>query len=297
MNISTLSDLLALCKLKVVALIVLTAVVGMFMATPGMVDWPILIFASIGIMLAASSAAAINHVVDAKIDAKMHRTEDRPLPSGKVSAKTALIFALSLGVASMVILVYKINLLTATLTFFALLGYAVFYTMYLKRATPQNIVIGGLAGAIPPVLGWAAVTNSIDSNALLLCLIIFIWTPPHFWALAIHRHKDYAKAEIPMLPVTHGLDFTRKQILYYTILLVLVTILPYLTGLSGLVYLAGATILNVIFLYYAWMLIKRPDDETLPMRTFLYSINYLMLLFLLLLVDHYFKFSLTDIIR
>ncbi|MGD8956554.1 MAG: heme o synthase [Chromatiaceae bacterium] len=279
-------DYLALCKPNVVALIVFTAVVGMLLASPGMVPLDVFVFGTLGIGLASASAAAINHVVDQKIDAIMGRTRGRPLPQGAVNGRDALIFALALGVAAMVILVALVNPLTALLTFFSLIGYAVVYTMYLKRATPQNIVIGGAAGAAPPVLGWAAVTGSVDPGALLLFLIIFAWTPPHFWALAIHREDEYRKVDMPMLPVTHGKDFTRLQILFYTVLLLVVTLLPYGYGMSGGLYLGGALVLGLGFLYYAVRL-YRGDDDRMPMRTFGFSITYLMALFALLLVDHY----------
>lgn len=284
---STIPNYLELCKIKVVALIMLTAVVGMFLATPNLPPWDLVILGSIGIALASASAAVFNHVIDQQIDQKMARTENRPLVKGEVSTKSALTFGVSMGVIGITILVVGVNLLTATLTFLALIGYAAFYTLYLKRATPQNIVIGGAAGAAPPLLGWTAITNSVEVGALLLFLIIFIWTPPHFWALAIHRHKEYAKVNVPMLPVTHGLHFTRLQILLYTILLVVVTIFPYLTKMSGLIYLSGAMVLGAGFLYYAIQLIRQPDNKALPMQTFGYSINYLMLLFIILLVDHY----------
>ncbi len=277
---------LLLCKPRVVVLIVFTAVVGMFLAVPG---WPPLIAmlaGTLGIGLAASSAAAINHLLDARTDAKMRRTRNRPLPTGQLSSRNVLVFALCLGLLAMLILLAGTNPLTAVLTFMSLIGYAVIYTAWLKRATPQNIVIGGAAGAAPPVLGWVAVTGSLDPQAVLLFLIIFTWTPPHFWALAIYRREEYASVDIPMLPVTHGAAFTRLQILLYTILLVIVTTLPYLTGMSGLVYLAGVTVLNLGFLWYA-MRLMRSKDVLLPMHTFAFSITYLMLLFLFLLVDHY----------
>lgn len=277
-------DYLALCKLKVVALIVFTAVVGMFLATPGMVPLHALVFGTLGIGLAAASAAAINHVVDSQVDARMARTSQRPLPQGQLSPGNCLWFALSLGALAMAILVVFVNMLTAVLTFLSLIGYAVVYTMYLKRATPQNIVIGGAAGAAPPVLGWTAVTGQIDPHALLLFLIIFIWTPPHFWALAIHRRDEYAKVDIPMLPVTHGVPFTRLQVLLYTILLIAVSVLPFATHMSGLLYLVGALLLGAGFLVYALRLMK---TNTVAMKTFGYSIIYLMGIFALLLVDHY----------
>ena len=286
--IELIKSYLGLCKLKVVALIVFTAMVGMFMATspPGMVPWDVLILGNLGIGMAASAAAAINHVLDAREDAKMTRTHNRPLPQGEINAGNAMIFAILLGALSMVILVVFINPLTAGLTFLSLVGYAIVYTMYLKRATPQNIVIGGAAGAAPPVLGWTALTGSVDPHALLLFLIIFIWTPPHFWALAIHRREEYAKVDIPMLPVTHGVPFTRLQILLYTILLLVVSVLPFVTRMSGLLYLAGALVLGGGFLYYAIRLMQG-TDEKVAMQTFGYSIWYLMALFTFLLVDHY----------
>lgn len=282
----TFYQYLELCKPRVVILIVFTAVVGMFLAVPG---WPPLIASlagTLGIGLAASSAAAINHLLDHRIDAKMARTKRRPLASGKLTERNVLIFAVLLGLLAMVVLVLWVNLLTAILTFLSLIGYAVVYTVWLKRATPQNIVIGGAAGAAPPVLGWTAVTGSLDPQALLLFLIIFIWTPPHFWALAIYRKAEYALVDIPMLPVTHGSAFTRLQILLYTVLLVIVTTLPYLTQMSGVVYLAGVSVLNLGFMWYALrMMISK--DIMLPMYTFAFSITYLMVLFVFLLVDHY----------
>jgi protoheme IX farnesyltransferase len=277
---------LGLCKLKVVALIVFTAMVGMFLATtpPGMVPWDVLLLGNLGIGMAASAAAALNHVLDAREDAKMARTSNRPLPQGQLSGRNALLFAGLLGTLSMVILVVFINTLTAILTFISLVGYAVVYTMYLKRATPQNIVIGGAAGAAPPILGWTALTDSLDPHALLLFLIIFIWTPPHFWALAIHRRDEYAKVDIPMLPVTHGIPFTRLQILLYTIMLLMVSVLPFATHMSGYFYLVGALLLGLGFLWYAIQLMQGKD---VAMKTFGYSIWYLMAIFAILLVDHY----------
>lgn len=278
---------LELTKPKVVALIVFTAVVGMLLAVPTFPPLDALLAGTLGIGLAASSAAAVNHLLDQRIDAIMARTKDRPLPKGELSEARVLIFALALGMLSMLILVAFVNTLTAVLTFVSLIGYAIVYTAWLKRATPQNIVIGGAAGAAPPVLGWTAVTGQVDPNALLLFLIIFAWTPPHFWALAIFRRADYAAVDIPMLPVTHGVGFTRWHIFFYTILLVIVTTLPFLTGMSGPLYLGGATVLNLGFLWYAWRLL-RSDDVMLPMQTFAYSVTYLMMLFLFLMVDHYF---------
>jgi protoheme IX farnesyltransferase len=279
-------DYLALCKPKVVSLIVFTAVVGMFLATPGMVPWDVLIYGTIGIGMAASSAATINHVIDRRIDSAMTRTMRRPLPEGKVSVVNAIIFAWFLGTISMGILAFLVNPLTAGLTALSLIGYGFIYSMFLKRATPQNIVIGGAAGAAPPVLGWTAVTGTLDANSLLLFLIIFVWTPPHFWALAIYRRDDYAAADIPMLPVTHGVAFTRLHILLYTILLFIVTLLPYLVGMSGVFYLVGAVLLGSGFLYYA-ILMHFNHEDRLAMKTFSYSIIYLMLLFAFLLIDHY----------
>jgi protoheme IX farnesyltransferase len=281
-------DYLELTKPKVSLLIVFTAIVGMVLASPGMVPLPALIFGTLGIALASGSAAAFNHVLDRRIDEQMARTRRRPLPTGHLSRPHALIFASLLGTASMAILWPTVGRLTAILTFLSLIGYAVVYTLYLKRATPQNIVIGGAAGAAPPVLGWAAVTNTIDTNALLLFLIIFTWTPPHFWALAIARRDDYAKVGIPMLPVTHGIPFTRLQIVLYTILLGLSTILPVLTRMSGLIYLAAAIALNARFLYFVIKLNRETGERPqLPMQTFKFSITYLMLLFAALILDHY----------
>ena len=283
-------DYFALTKPKVVSLIMFTAIVGMFLAVPGFPPPGALVWGTIGIALAASSAAAINHVLDARIDAEMARTRRRPLPRGAVSEAYALSFAFVLGAGSMLILALLVNPLTAILTFFSLIGYAVVYTVWLKRATPQNIVIGGAAGAAPPVLGWAAVTGGVDSNALLLFLIIFAWTPPHFWALAIARRDEYARVGIPMLPVTHGVEYTKLFIWYYTILLTVVTVMPWLTGMAGLAYLAAALVLDGVFLRYAWAL-RVSDRADLPMRTFRYSINYLALLFAALLVDHYLPYG------
>jgi protoheme IX farnesyltransferase len=281
-----------LCKPRVVYLIVFTAVVGMFLAVPGWPPLNALIAGTLGIALAASSAAAINHLLDQRIDAVMARTRDRPLPSGQLGPQQVLWFALILCMVSMTLLIVWVNALTAILTFFSLIGYAIIYTLWLKRATPQNIVIGGAAGAAPPVLGWAAVTGSVDPGALILFLIIYVWTPPHFWALAIHRRHDYAAVDIPMLPVTHGVQFTRWHILFYTILLIIVTTLPFLTGMSGLLYLSGVTVLNIGFLWYALRMLSGKDDS-LPMQTFSYSIIYLMVLFVFLLVDHYFHLILN----
>ena len=284
-------DFLELTKPKVSLLIVFTAIVGMVLASPGMVPLPALIFGTLGIALASSSAAAFNHVLDRRIDEKMARTRRRPLPTQHLQRRPAVIFATVLGLASMLVLWPAVGALTAALTLSSLIGYAIVYTLWLKHATPQNIVIGGAAGAAPPVLGWAAVTNTIDPHALLLFLIIFTWTPPHFWALAIARRDDYAKVGIPMLPVTHGIAYTRLQIVLYTILLVLATLLPVLTRMSGLIYLVSAIVLNGRFLYFVFAL-NRGVRQDLAMRTFRFSINYLMLLFAALIADHYLSFSL-----
>ncbi|HEX2492312.1 MAG TPA: heme o synthase [Steroidobacter sp.] len=283
---ATWRDYYELGKPRVVLLIMITAVVGMFLAVPGMPPASALVFGTLGIALAASAGAAVNHVLDRRFDAQMARTRNRPLPTGHLSERPALAYALLLAVLSMALLWGLVNVLTAVLTFFALIGYAVVYTVWLKHATPQNIVIGGAAGAAPPVLGWTAVTGQVDPHSLLLFLIIFTWTPPHFWALAIARRDEYAKAGIPMLPVAYSADFTRLHILLYTILLVVVTLLPYLTAMSGLIYLAAALALGGMFLFRVLQL-KMRRDERLPMRTFAFSITYLALLFAALLVDHY----------
>jgi protoheme IX farnesyltransferase len=276
----------SLTKPRVVALIVFTAAIGMFLAVPGLPPLRESVLGFLGIWLAASSAAAINQLMDSRIDAQMARTSWRPLVSGTLTPRQALVFALVLAALSMAILVLWVNLLTAVLTFASLIGYAVVYTVFLKRATPQNIVIGGVAGAAPPALGWCAVTGQLDPHALLLVLIIFVWTPPHFWALAIFRRDDYARAMVPMLPVTHGVEYTRWQILLYTVLLVIVTALPWVTGMSGLFYLGGAMVLGAVFLWYAYRLLD-PPDEFYAMRVFNYSIVYLMALFAFLLLDHW----------
>jgi protoheme IX farnesyltransferase len=279
-------DYYALTKPGVVQLLVFTAVVGMFLATPGMVPWDVLILGSLGIGMAAASGAVVNHILDQRVDAQMARTRNRPLPTGRIQERDALSFALALGLSGLAILALLVNALTAALTFLSLIGYAVIYTVYLKRATPQNIVIGGAAGAAPPVLGWTAVTGDVSGYALLLFLIIFTWTPPHFWALAIARKADYEKAEIPMLPVTHGEELTKSFVVYYTILLVIVSLLPYLTGMSGVLYLLGAVLLGGGFLYYA-LTLKFGARADSAMKTFGYSISYLMALFAFLLLDHY----------
>jgi protoheme IX farnesyltransferase len=286
-------DYYELTKPRVVMLIVFTAIVGMFLSVPGWPGTSALIFGTLGIGIASSSAAVFNHVLDARTDILMMRTRGRPLPQGRLTEKSALTFATILCIVSMIILIFLVNPLTATLTFVSLIGYAVVYTVWLKRATPQNIVIGGAAGAAPPILGWTAVTNEVEAGALLMFLIVFVWTPPHFWALAIARKEEYAKVDIPMLPVTHGEAYTRLNILLYTILLVLVTILPYLISMSGVIYLATAIVLDAYFLYYAIQMYRVPEDMELPMKTFRFSISYLGFLFAALLVDHYLKFQIS----
>ena len=277
---------LILTKPKVVALMILTALVGMCLAVPGTLPVKATVLGLIGIALMAGSAAAFNHLIDRRIDAVMARTHKRPLPSGDLSATRVFVFATAIGVLGFAVLASGVNWLTAWLTFASLLGYAVMYTLYLKRATPQNIVIAGIAGAMPPLLGWTAVTGDLHANAWLLVMIIFIWTPPHFWALAIHRKEDYAKADIPMLPVTHGVAYTKTSILLYTLLLALVCLMPALVGMTGLIYLVGSTVLSTGFIYYAWKLKYASDDKT-AIETFKFSIIHLMLLFVVLLVDHY----------
>lgn len=282
---------LTLCKPNVVAEMLFTAFVGMLLAVPGMPPLDTLTYSMIGIALAASSAAAINHYIDRNADAVMKRTENRPLPKGTLKTMNVIAFAVILGIASMLLLVIKVNALTAVLTFLSLFGYAIIYTVYLKRMTPQNIVIGGAFGATPPLLGWCAMTGEIHPYALLLMLIIFVWTPPHFWALAIARREEYAKVNIPMLPVTHGPDFTRLQILLYTILLLIVTLLPYLTGMTGLIYLSSALLLGLLFIGFAILMMRRKDNGT-AMKTFAYSIVYITLLFAALIIDHYVRITL-----
>jgi protoheme IX farnesyltransferase len=283
---SRLREYYELCKPRVVMLIVFTAVVGMFLAVPGLPPLSALIWGTLGIGLQASAAAAVNQIIDRNIDARMARTCGRPLVTGALTMTESIAFATVLGLVGFAVLWFWVNPLTAVLTQFTLIGYAGIYTLYLKRATPQNIVIGGAAGAAPPVLGWVAVTGEVHAHALILFAIIFIWTPPHFWALAIERRDEYAKADIPMLPVTHGVAFTQTQVLLYTILLTAVTVLPYATAMSGLLYLIGALALDAVFLVYALRL-KYAPQPGLPMRTFGYSIVYLMGIFTLLLVDHY----------
>lgn len=279
-------DYLALCKPKIVALIVFTAFVGMLLAVPGAVPLNLMFFGLLGIWLAASSAAVINQVVDLKIDSEMMRTRSRPLVRGNVSTQSAVLFAFILCAASMLILTLLVNALTAVLTLFSLIGYGFIYSMYLKRATPQNIVIGGIAGAAPPVLGWAAITNSLEPSSLLLFLIIFAWTPPHFWALAIFRRKEYAKVNIPMLPITHGVEFTRTYILLYSVVLLLVSLLPFITMMSGPLYLLGALIFGLVFLYHA-IRMQFDHSDRQALRMFSYSIVYLASLFSFLILDHY----------
>ncbi|MDN7125571.1 heme o synthase [Pseudidiomarina terrestris] len=279
-------DYLELTKPRVVLLLLLTALVGMCLASPTWVGWSVVVPAMIGIGLMSGSAAAVNHLVDRHIDAQMARTLRRPLPSGVLSPRHVLSFAAIIGGLGFVVLAIWVNMLTAWLTLASLVGYAIVYTMYLKRATPQNIVIGGLAGAAPPLLGWTAVTNEIHPHAILLVMIVFTWTPPHFWALAVHRAKDYAKANIPMLPVTHGIEFTKTCILLYTVLLAIICLLPYIVGMSGIIYLIGSSILSIWFLLYAWKLKFAPTKHT-AYGMFSFSIWQLMALFVLLLVDHY----------
>jgi heme o synthase len=279
-------DYYEMCKPRVVMLMILTSMAGMFLAVPGMVPLDILILGNIGIALVAASGAVVNHLIDHKVDLLMKRTHNRPIPQGRVDLRQAGIFAAAIGIMGMVILLYWVNPLSAWLTLASFVGYAFIYTGYLKRATPQNIVIGGLSGAMPPLLGWSAVTGSIEPGALILVLIIFAWTPPHFWALAIHRKDEYARTGIPMLPVTHGEHHTKIHIILYTIIMVLVSILPYLTGMSGPLYLLAAVVLGSGFLYWSLRLMFRPAPST-AMDTFRYSIVYLMVLFVVLLVDHY----------
>ena len=283
---ATWRDYKELTKPNVVLLMILTSAIGMFMAVPGMVPLNALILGNLGIAMCAGAAAAVNHLVDQRIDQRMSRTYKRPLAQGRLGTRQAAVFALVLGGLGMAILLIWVNALTAWLTLASLLGYAFVYTMFLKRATPQNIVIGGLAGAAPPLLGWTAVTGEIHGHALLLVLIIFAWTPPHFWALAIHRREEYAAVDIPMLPVTHGVAFTKLHILLYTIIMFLITLLPYATRMSGPLYLLGAVVLGGGFLYWAIELM-RDKNPNAPMETFRYSIVYLMALFVVMLVDHY----------
>lgn len=283
-------DYLELCKPRVVALICFTSIIGMFLAVPGIPPVDVLVFGNLGIFLAASAAAAINQIIDSPVDSLMERTQARPLPQGSITTAEALLFAGILTVLSITILLVVTNLLTTLLTMGSLIGYAVIYTMFLKRATPQNIVIGGAAGAAPPVLGWVAVTGTLHPDALLLFLIIFVWTPPHFWALAIARREEYSLASVPMLPVTHGVEFTRLHVLLYTILLLVVTTLPFVFGMSGVVYLIGAQAAGLRFLWWSVQL-YRGGDNLVAMATFRYSIVYLMLVFAVMLVDHYLPYG------
>jgi len=280
-----IQDYLALCKLKVVAVMLITALVGMLLASESLPGLSVMVIALIGIALVTSSGAAINHVMDQKIDKAMQRTKWRPLPQGKVSSSQALLFALTIGVIGIYLLAVYINPLTAWLSLFSLIGYAFIYTVWLKRATPQNIVVGGLAGAAPPLLGWTSISGTVSADSLLLVLIIFAWTPPHFWALCLARKNDYAKAEVPMLPITHGEGYTKLHIILYSVLLVLTTVLPFLTQMSGVVYLLLVSLLNIRFLHWALKVYK--DVKNSQMGMFKYSIKYLMLLFLALLADHY----------
>ncbi len=291
---TTIASYYELTKPNVVLTMVFTAWVGMFLAKPGTFPLNAFIFGTLGIALMSGAAATVNHVVDRYVDAKMYRTKNRPLPSGNLSPANCFTFAFVIGFLGLLILLLFVNTLTAVLTTFALIGYAFIYSLWLKRATPQNIVIGGLAGAAPPLLGWTAVTNQVDAYALILVLIIFVWTPPHFWALAIYRKDDYAKAGIPMLPVTHGNDFTRIQIILYTVLLLLVSILPFLVGGNGVMYLTGALFLGGVFLYHALMMWYTKNDAWAT-KTFVYSIVYLLLLFTFLLIDRYLPLLLTRI--
>jgi len=279
-------DYYELTKPNVVFLMILTSAIGMFMAVPGMVPLDVLILGNLGIAFCAGAAAAVNHLVDERIDQRMSRTHKRPIAQGKIGSRQAAVFALVLGGLGMFILLVWINALTAWLTLFSLIGYAVIYTMFLKRATPQNIVIGGLAGAAPPLLGWTAVTGEIHGHALLLVLIIFAWTPPHFWALAIHRREEYAAVDIPMLPVTHGVAFTKLHILLYTIIMFLISLMPFATRLSGPLYLLGAVVLGGGFLYWAIVLML-DKNKNAPMETFRYSLVYLAAIFVVMMVDHY----------
>jgi heme o synthase len=279
-----------MCKPRVTALIVFTAMIGMFLATPGMVSLDLLLAATAGIALASGAAAAFNCLIEQKIDALMARTRARPLPTGQVSSVQTAIFATVLGAIGLGVLYSYVNPLTMWLTFATFIGYAVIYTVFLKPATPLNIVIGGASGAMPPILGWAAVTNTISPEALILFLIIFAWTPPHFWALALYRRNEYAKSGLPMLPITHGEEFTRLHILLYTVILVTITLMPCATGMSGLIYMVSAVLLDAVFLAYAVQIYRKYSDD-LAKRTFRYSILYLTLLFAALLLDHYFMVS------
>jgi heme o synthase len=279
-------DFLELTKPRVVLLMLLCALVGMFLAVPGMVPLDVIVFGLTGIALVAGSAAAVNHIADARIDARMQRTRSRPVAMGRVTFSQGILFSALLGITGMLILYFLVNPLTAWLNLASWVGYGLVYTLFLKRATPQNIVIGGLFGAAPPLFGWAAVSNSIEPGALLLVLIIFAWTPPHFWALALDRKDEYASADVPMLPVTHGEAYTRLHILLYTLIMFAVSLLPFAIGMSGPLYLAGAVALGAGFLYWAVVLLRNRNPRA-PLETFKYSIFYLFALFVVLLVDHY----------
>lgn len=286
MNSTSWRDFYEMCKPRVVMLMILTSLVGMFLAVPGMVPFDVLILGNLGIALVAASGAVVNHLIDRKIDIIMKRTHNRPVAQGRVEPKQAAIFAIVIGVLGMAILLLWVNPLSAWLTLASFVGYAFIYTGYLKHATPQNIVIGGLSGAMPPLLGWSAVTGTIDGGALILVLIIFAWTPPHFWALAIHRKDEYAKSGVPMLPVTHGEHVTKIHIIVYTLMLVVVSVFPFFSGMSGLLYLVSALALGAGFIVWSGLLMFRPKPST-AMDTFRYSILYLALLFIALVVDHY----------
>jgi protoheme IX farnesyltransferase len=289
-SLAGIRDYLELCKPRVVLLMILTSLVGMCLATPGSVSWIVLVFGNLGIAMVAGAAAAVNHIADQHYDKLMRRTENRPIVQGKISVRKSFFFAVGMCAGGMLILFSLINTITALLSFLSLIGYAIFYTLYLKHATPQNIVIGGVAGAAPPLLGWTAVTGSISPEALLLMLIIYVWTPPHFWALAIYRLEDYAKANIPMLPHTHSVAYTKLNILLYTILLACVTLLPYVINMSGMIYLIGVILINAGFLFHAIRLFFS-NKKQYAIGTFWYSIYYLGILFVLLLVDHYYVTS------
>jgi protoheme IX farnesyltransferase len=292
----TWRDFLEMCKPRVVLLMLLCSIVGMFLATPAMVPLGALVFGTVGIAFVAASAAVVNHIADAQIDARMARTHHRPVATGRVTAKQGLAFSAVIGLVGMWVLYDLVNPLTAWLNLASWIGYGIVYTLFLKRATPQNIVIGGLFGAAPPLFGWTAVSNSVEPGALLLVLIIFAWTPPHFWALALDRKEEYRSANIPMLPVTHGEQYTRWHILFYTLILVAISLLPYLIGMSGLIYLASAAALGVGFLYWA-VTVLRAKNPRAPIETFRYSILYLMVLFVALLVDHYLPIGLPSAVH
>lgn len=287
MKTTVFRDYLGLCKPRVVMLMILTSLVGMCIASGSSIPWVPLFFGNLGIGLVASGAAALNHIADQHIDKIMGRTQHRPIVSGKITPQKSMIFAVVLSLLGMLILFYLINPLTATLTFLSLMGYAVGYTLYLKHATPQNIVIGGISGAIPPLLGWTSVTGTISPQALLLVMIIYIWTPPHFWALAIYRLEDYAKANVPMLPHTHDVDYTKLNILLYTILLICTSFLPFLIHMSGLIYLVGVLFANTLFFYQVLLLYFKKERQQ-ALRTFQHSIYYLGIVFLFLLIDHFY---------